>query len=148
MQNFYKPTAEETKYITQLEMQSVFYWILGGVGLFLSFFLFIYGIIFGFIFFNDFMQDIIGTLGSNLSAWIAGIYISIFLIVFSLAILNIIQGFKLNNRRNRRFSLFVSCYSILSFPLGTALGIFTIISLNNPIVKELYFKEMERKFKN
>jgi len=148
MNNFQKHSAEENKYITQLEMQAIFYWVLGGLGLFASFFLFIYGVIFGIIFFNDFMREIIGTVGSNIAEWVAGVYISIFVLVFSLAILHIIQGFKLNSRKHRGFSIFVSCFSIIAFPLGTILGIFTLISLSNPIVKELYFKEMERKFEN
>ncbi len=146
MQNISKLSSEEISDISHLEMLSVFYWILGGLGLFASFFIFIYGVIFGAIFYNDFMREIIGTVGPNIMDMIAVIYLSIFLMVFSLSILQIIQGFKLMNRRHRGFSIFVACFSLFAFPLGTILGIFTLIALSRPTVKELYFKEMERRF--
>jgi len=146
MQNFTNQSEEEANNISLLEMQAIFYWVLGGIGLFASFFLLIYGLIFGAILFNDFMQDIIGTLGFNIIDWIAGIYSTVFLLVLSLSILHIIQGFKLFYKKHRGFSIFVAIYSLLAFPLGTILGIFTLIVLNRPVVKELYFKEMEKRF--
>jgi len=144
--NISSPPAEEFEIISKLEMHAVFYWILGGLGLFASFFLFIYGVILGAVFYNDFMREIMDTFGPNLLELIGGIYLAFFLYVFSLSILQIIQGFKLNKIKHRGFSIFVSIYSLLAFPLGTLLGIFTLALLSRQSVKDLYFKKMEKRF--
>ncbi len=146
MHNISKPTSSEAKSISNLEMQAVFYWILGGLGLFASFFLFIYGVILGAVFYNDFMREIMDTIGPNLVELIGGIYLACFLYVFSLSILQIIQGFKLNNRKSMGFSIFVAIYSLLAFPFGTLLGIFTLALLSRKSVKDLYFNEMQSRF--
>lgn len=53
-------------------------------------------------------------------------------------VLNVISGFCLRARTNRTFSLIVGGFNCLHLPLGTALGIFTIIVLARNSVRELY----------
>ncbi len=53
-------------------------------------------------------------------------------------ILNLISGFKLRARQGRTFSLVVSAINCLHLPLGTILGVFTIVVLSRPTVAEVY----------
>ena len=52
--------------------------------------------------------------------------------------LNLISGFFIRARKNRMFSIVVAGFNCLHVPLGTALGVFTIIVLMRDSVRELY----------
>ncbi len=60
----------------------------------------------------------------------------LFLIV--VPILTLIAGLNLNRYRNRTFCFVVACVLCLLQPIGTILGIFTIIVLNRPEAKWLF----------
>ena len=53
-------------------------------------------------------------------------------------ILNLISGLCLRGRKGRTFSLVVAGINCLHIPLGTVLGVFTIIVLIRDSVRELY----------
>jgi peptidoglycan biosynthesis protein MviN/MurJ (putative lipid II flippase) len=53
-------------------------------------------------------------------------------------ILNVISGFFLLARKHRIYSLVVAGINCLHIPLGTILGVFTIVVLNRDSVRELY----------
>jgi hypothetical protein len=53
-------------------------------------------------------------------------------------ILNLLSGIFLRARENRTFSFVVAAINCLHMPLGTVLGVFTIIVLSRPSVRELY----------
>lgn len=53
-------------------------------------------------------------------------------------ILNLLSGLFLRQRRHRTFSLVVGCINCGHVPLGTVLGVFTIIVLARDSVKGLY----------
>jgi uncharacterized membrane protein HdeD (DUF308 family) len=53
-------------------------------------------------------------------------------------ILNLISGLCLRSRKGRTFSLVVAGINCLHIPLGTVLGVFTIIVLIRDSVRELY----------
>ena len=53
-------------------------------------------------------------------------------------ILNLISGLCLRARKGRTFSLVVAGINCLHIPLGTVLGVFTIIVLIRDSVRELY----------
>lgn len=63
---------------------------------------------------------------------------SIILIGWTIASLIFFSGRSLANRRRYTFCFVVACIMLISFPLGTALGVFTIIVLQRPSVKELF----------
>jgi hypothetical protein len=48
------------------------------------------------------------------------------------------SGYCLRKRRLRVLSMLVAVVSCLFFPLGTALGVFTLIVLNRPAVKAVF----------
>jgi hypothetical protein len=56
----------------------------------------------------------------------------------SSGILNLISGLCLRARKGRTFSLVVAGINCLHIPLGTVLGVFTIIVLLRDSVRELY----------
>jgi hypothetical protein len=54
------------------------------------------------------------------------------------SVCNLLSGLWIRARRNRVFSLVVAGINCFQVPLGTALGIFTIIVLMRDSVRELY----------
>ena len=59
-----------------------------------------------------------------------------------LAVCMFISGRKLRQRKSRMFSLIIAGIECLMMPFGTILGIFTLMTLNNASVKELYRKSI------
>ncbi|MDW7738945.1 MAG: hypothetical protein SCJ97_02655 [Bacillota bacterium] len=68
------------------------------------------------------------------------VLLSLFIIILGLAmaVLIIISGVRLRQRRAYNFCLIISFIQCLIVPLGTVLGIFTIITLSKDSVKELF----------
>jgi hypothetical protein len=60
------------------------------------------------------------------------------LLGFTMGILSIVSGRRIMQRRSRIFSIVIASIFCISFPLGTALGVFTIIMLVKDSVKSLY----------
>ena len=59
---------------------------------------------------------------------------------FAIATGVIISGRFISKRRRHFYSFFMGCLMCLFIPLGTVLGVFTIIVLSRDSVKELYKK--------
>lgn len=57
---------------------------------------------------------------------------------WALAICMIVSGRRLGQRRSYTFCFVIACISCLFMPYGTVLGVFTIIVLMRPTVKELF----------
>jgi hypothetical protein len=55
-------------------------------------------------------------------------------------ILNFLSANFIRQRRNHTFSFVVACLNCLQVPLGTALGVFTIVVLSRPSVRAQYGK--------
>ena len=53
-------------------------------------------------------------------------------------ILTIVSGRYIAQKRHKNFSIVIGAISCLFMPLGTALGVFTIITLGNKEVLDLY----------
>ena len=66
--------------------------------------------------------------------------IGLFVLLFGVVMagLNVWSGQSLRDRRNRVFCLVSACISLLNFPLGTVIGISTLIVLNRPSVRALF----------
>ena len=76
----------------------------------------------------------------NIFASIFGTLAATMLII---GVLQIIAGFKLRQNTHRVFCLIVAILVLPMFPLGTMLGIFSIILLSRRSVKDLYFRRQE-----
>jgi hypothetical protein len=57
---------------------------------------------------------------------------------WSLAVCQFLTGSRLSNRTNYTFCFVVAGVECILVPFGTALGVFTIIVLSRPTVKELF----------
>jgi hypothetical protein len=60
------------------------------------------------------------------------------LVGWAFGYLTILSGRRMNQRRSRIFSIVIAAVNCISFPFGTALGVFTIIILSKDSVKALY----------
>lgn len=71
--------------------------------------------------------------------WIfLGIGSALILLCWGVAIAILVAGRKLSTRRNYTFCLVVAGVECLMVPIGTILGIFTIVVLMRPSVKQLF----------
>jgi hypothetical protein len=70
---------------------------------------------------------------------VGGILLVIFGFIAALflakAVLNVLAGRALADRRNYTLVLVAACLSIPNFPIGTALGVFTLMLITKPAVK-------------
>lgn len=57
---------------------------------------------------------------------------------WTLAVLKFVAGRSLARRRRRTFCVVVACICCILPPLGTILGVFTLVVLNRPSVKALF----------
>jgi hypothetical protein len=62
----------------------------------------------------------------------------IMLLLLTKAALVLYSGLNLRKRRRRTFSFVMACICCINIPLGTALGIFTLVVLSRPSVKAIY----------
>jgi len=67
-----------------------------------------------------------------------GIYVVIGLFMVTLCVVNILSGLYIRKYKNRTFSFIVAAVNCLQIPLGTLLGVFTIIVLSRVSVKMEY----------
>ena len=68
----------------------------------------------------------------------AGVGLIVMVVGLTLAICLIVSGRFLSKRKGYWFSFVIACLECLNMPLGTVLGVFTILVLSRPSVKELY----------
>jgi hypothetical protein len=66
------------------------------------------------------------------------IYLFAVVVLVAASALNLLSAIFLRQRRHRMFSLVIAGLNCLQFPLGTALGVFTIIVLSRASTHELY----------
>lgn len=60
------------------------------------------------------------------------------LVILALAGCKLFVGYSLANRKNYMFCFVVACLICMQMPLGTLLGVFTIVVLVRPGVKEMF----------
>lgn len=71
--------------------------------------------------------------------WMMLIMGSVFILLgWSFAVMLILTGRWLSARKNHTFCFVVACIHCISVPLGTLVGVFTIIVLSRPSVKALF----------
>ncbi len=146
MQILDQQSREERTNIEHIRLLSIFYFVFGGLSLFVAFVLLIYMAILGAIFTNSTVRESIESSGTNLDTPISivgAIFTGVIILVTVIGILQIISGFKLRKKTNRIFSLVMGIIALPSFPLGTALGVFTIIVLTRDSVIEMYNNQPE-----
>jgi len=144
MQILDQQNREERTNNEQLRLLSIFYFVFGGLSLFVALILLVYMAVLGAIFSSPAIRDSIESSGTNMETpmtIVASVFIAIIILVTAIGILQIIAGFKLRKKTHRIFSLVMGIIALPSFPLGTALGVFTIVVLTRDSVIEMYNKQ-------
>ena len=127
----------------QLDLLGVFYYILGGFGLFGLLIALIYVGLGVMLIVAPNLADEAPPPDAAQGAMIGGILFIVFGLVLA-AIVGVMSGCTiyagrcLRSRRNRTFVMVVAAIMCLSFPIGTALGVWTLVVLGRPEVKSLY----------
>ena len=121
-----------------LETFRILYIIKGILTLLFSFFPLLYVFVGGIIFsaeeFNHLDHDIPFNIGAVFMS--IGVFVFVMMIVFG--ILTLLVAPMIKNRRNYTFILVIAVLNCLTGILGILLGVFTIVELNKPEVKELF----------
>jgi len=121
----------------QLTLLSIFHYIVAGIiGLFSCFPIF--HLVLG-------LSMLFGAFGHGPEApppviglFFAGFAGVIMVLDWSLAVVTAVSGYFLAKQRHRMFSLVVAGISTIFMPFGTILGVFTIVVLMRPSVRELF----------
>ena len=131
---------EEISNGEHLNLLSIFYFVFGGLSILGAFIMVAYTIFLGYIFGRIPHYGGEADVIVNIFTSVFGVFAIIFL---AIGILQIVSGFKLRKRTHRMLSMVMGILALPGFPLGTALGVFTIIVLSRQGVKEIYQKAQE-----
>ena len=119
-----------------LKLLSILYYVWGGLTGCLSCFGVIYSLIIGGVLTAASREP------NGPPPWVGGLVFVIvgFAVLFAIAVavLTILTGRNLAQRRSYTFCFVMAVITCLSVPIGTALGVFTIIVLMRPSVKQLF----------
>ncbi len=126
-----------------LKLLAVFHFVIGGFAFLGIGFLILHFIVMQEIFTNPklFEGPKSAPLPENFFAILRWVYIGIGTLLVLDAVANIISGFFLRRKIHRTFSIVVSGLNCLQIPLGTVLGMFTLLVLMRESVKESYQAE-------
>ena len=122
-----------------LNLLSIFHYVLGGMKFLFGFFPIIYVVI-GMVMLlvpekhgghEEFPNVLFGGL-------MAAFGLGFTVVTWVMAVMMIIAGQKLSRHKSYMFCMVIACIECLSMPFGTILGVFTIILLSRPSVKELF----------
>jgi hypothetical protein len=131
----------ESPHDPTLKILSILHYVLGGFYVFFGLFGFIY-VVMGAIFMASGDAVTNSSTGEPMPGWFGLVFLllGIFWVLFGVGggVLTINAGRYIAKRVKRKFSVVMAYLNCLNIPLGTALGIFTIITLGKPEVKALY----------
>jgi len=121
-----------------LKLLSIFHYVVGGLaGLFACFP--VIHLIMGIVMLAGGFQDSSGQGPPKCFGLIFVMMALLFISVgWSLAVCLIISGRQLAKRRRYKFSFIIACISCMFMPFGIVLGVFTIIVLMRPSIRELF----------
>lgn len=121
---------------------SIFHYVWGGITLFASLFLLIYVVMGLFMIIAGTSENQGDMTMSGGALFIIGLLG--FVLVAAIGVLSILCGRYLQKKKNRVFCIVISALTCLNAPLGTMLGIFTIIELEKTEVKALFETNKEK----
>jgi hypothetical protein len=129
----------QTEDVSQLRLLSIFHYVYAGLLFFSGFFALIY-VAMGIFFAADARELEPGNPAApaTVGALFAAIGLLVMLIVWVKAALLVWAGRSLAARTRYTLCFIVACVSCIAFPMGTILGVFTLIVLNRPNVKSLF----------
>ncbi len=142
----YASTTPQPNDLQHLNLLAIFHWIWGGLSIAFSF-IFVIHIAMGIAAVNGAFE---GTKGQGNGdqgfppelGWIfIGLGSCAMLLGWTIGALNIYSGFCLKKHKRRTFCIVIAAIDCLSIPIGTTLGVFTMIVLLRDSVKQLYAPE-------
>ncbi len=121
-----------------LKLLSIFHYVVGGIAACFACFPIIHLII-GIVMLAGGFQDASGQ-GPPRAIGLICVIMALFIITlgWTFAVCLIIAGRLLAKRKHYMFCFVMACISCIFMPFGTVLGVFTIIVLVRPSVKELF----------
>ena len=127
----------------QLDLLGMFYYVLGGLEMCFVLIPLIFIVMGAFLVVAPNLGDMPSQQGEAEAAMFGGaFFIFVGLVIAALigakAGCMIYAGRCLRSRRNRMFAMVMGALTCLSFPVGTALGVFTLVVLSRPEVQALY----------
>jgi len=124
-----------------LNLLSIFYYVVAGLAAFFASIPFIHLTLGIVMLSGGFPVKEGGEQVPEFVGWIfVGIASLLILMGWALAVLLLITGRFLSKRRNYTFCFVIAAISCLFMPFGTILGVFTIVVLSRPTVKEMFGK--------
>ena len=121
-----------------LNLLSIFHYVLGGLVALFSCMPFIH-VFMGLMMVSGQFSEASNDDFPAAFGWIFVIMGSIFILLgWSTAICMMIAGKKLKARQSRLFCMIIAGIECMFMPFGTALGVFTLITLNKEPVKEIF----------
>jgi hypothetical protein len=134
------PPSLYAKAQEHLRLLSIFHYIVGGLAALGScIFLLYLGIGVAMLSSPSMQQSLKGDMSPQAFGWLfIALGIVFFLVGETIAVCIILAGRKLAQRTNHTFVFVIACLECLFMPFGTALGIFSIITLSKPEVKALF----------
>jgi hypothetical protein len=126
--------------VGHLKLLSIFHYVVGGIAAFFACFPIIHLII-GIVMLAGGFEE--ASSNGEFPAFLVGLMFVllpgfIMLCGWALAVCLIIAGRQLAKKKHYTFCLVMACISCIFMPFGTVLGVFTIIVLMRPSVKELF----------
>ena len=122
-----------------LRLLSVFHFVVGGLALFGIAFLVLHYLIMSEVFAHPERWQTKGTPPPpEFFAVFIWVYVFVGLILVTASVLNILSGIFILQRKHRMFSLVIAGLDCFQVPIGTALGVFTIIVLLRDSVRQSY----------
>lgn len=129
-------------YNEHLRLIKIFHYVFGGLACLGGLLPLLY-IILGQFIMHSADNNLNSSMHDKQAAHIVGVALTIIPIIVTIfieamAIMILLSGNWISARKNYWFSFILACLMCLSIPFGTALGVFTIITLNRPEVKAQY----------
>ncbi len=131
------PTLQTDADSQHLKLLSIFHYVLGGISALFAL-LPIFHLAFGL-----FLTFAPGRMGNAGPPRVIGLLMTGFALVLILggwafAVLVVLAGRFLSRRKHYNYCFVLACIECICMPLGTVLGVFTILVLMRPSVKELF----------
>ena len=132
--------------LKQLDLLALFHYIVGGITAFFSCMPFIHVFIGLAMLSGKFFKESNGSGPLPFMGWIFVIMGSVFIILgWSMAICIMVAGRKLKQRKNRTFCMVMAAIECIFMPLGTILGVFTIMALNKESVIKIFAEQQAKR---
>ena len=125
----------------QLNLLGIFHYVVGGLAALFSFFPLLYSVIGGFLIYAA--QHPSTNTQEPPPAFLGWLFIVLGAVLFlagvtTTAICILMAGRCLSRRKSYSLALVIACIECLFVPLGTILGVFTIVALSRESVKALF----------